>query len=45
MKKETKQNEIVEKILNDIKLKKYFEGKEILKKIFVKDKLINLIIK
>ena len=45
MKKGAEENEIIEKSLNDIKLKKYLEGKKILKKIFVKDKLINLIIK
>ena len=45
MKKGTDENEIIKKSLNDIKLKKYLEEKKILKKIFVKDKLINLIIK
>ena len=45
MKKGTDENEIIKKFLNDIKLKKYLEEKKILKKIFVKDKLINLIIK
>ena len=45
MKKGCKEEEIIKKSLSDLKLKKYLDGKEIYKKIFVKDKLINLIIK
>ena len=45
MKKNSKEDDIIQKSLNDIKLKKYLDGKKIFKKIFVKDKLINFIIK
>ena len=45
MKKGCKEEEIIKKSLSDLKLKKYLDGKKIYKKIFVKDKLINLIIK
>ena len=45
MKKGCKEDEIIKKSLNDLKIKKYLDGKKIYKKIFVKDKLINLIIK
>ena len=45
MKKGSQEEEIIKKTLNDIKLKKYLDKKEILKKIFIKDKLVNLIVK
>ena len=45
MKKGSLEEEIIKKTLNDIKLKKYLDKKEILKKIFIKDKLVNLIVK
>ena len=45
MKKGSQEKEIIKKTLNDIKLKKYLDKKEILKKIFIKDKLVNLIVK
>ena len=45
MKKGSQEDEIIKKTLKDIKLKKYLYKKEILKKIFIKDKLVNLIVK
>lgn len=36
---------IMEKVLKDEKLKPYLENKEILKKIFVKNKLLNIVVK
>ena len=43
-KKDTTETEILEKIKNDEKLKKYINDKKINKKIFVPNKIINLII-
>ena len=37
------ENFILDLIINDARFKKYIEQKEIKKKIFIKDKLINLI--
>ena len=45
MKKGSEEEEIIKKTLNDIKFKKYLDGKKIFKKIFIKDKLVNLIVK
>jgi len=45
LKKNIAENKIIEKINNDAKLKKYVESKSILKSIYIKNKLINLIIK
>lgn len=39
------QEEIVEKVLNNTKIKKWLEDKTILKKIYVKNKILNFIIK
>ena len=43
-KKNIDQNEIMEKIKEDEKLVKYLNGKNIKRKIFIKDKLINIIL-
>ena len=43
--KNMKENEIVEKINRNEKLNKYIKDKKILKKIFVQNKIMNLIIK
>ena len=39
------EDELMQKIKNTIELKKFLDGKKIIKSIFIKDKLINLIIK
>ena len=42
--KNTPENELLNKIIKDEKIFKYIEGKKIKKKIFIKDKLINVIV-
>ena len=42
--KNSSEDELLKKIINDEKIFKYIEGKKIKKKIFIKDKLINVII-
>ena len=42
--KDLEESEIFDQIKNDIKLAKYIEGKNIKKKIYVKNKILNLII-
>ena len=44
LKKDTEENEIIDLIKKDTKLFKYLDSKEIRKKIFVKNKIINLIV-
>ena len=44
LKKDTEENEIIDLIKKDNKLFKYLENKEIKKQIFVKNKIMNLII-
>ena len=39
------EDEILKIIDNNVKLKKYIENKKIVKKIFVKNKIVNLIVK
>jgi leucyl-tRNA synthetase len=41
----TTQDEVREKAMTDIAVKKHLEGKEIIKEVFVQDKLINFVIK
>ena len=45
IKSETSEKELMEKIINDIKLKKFFEKKKIKKTFFVKNRLINILLK
>ena len=45
MNNDVKEDEILDIINNNKKLKSYIENKEIIKKIFVPNKIINLIIK
>ncbi len=42
--KNSPEEELLKKIMNDEKIFKYIEGKKIKKKIFIKDKLINVIV-
>ena len=40
-----KEEEVIEKIMEEPKIKKWIEGKEIIKKVFVPDKIINIVVK
>ena len=42
--KKLNENKLMKIVLSDQKLKKYFENKEIKRKIFIQDKLLNVII-
>ena len=43
--RDVEENVVFEKILSDEKVKSYIEGKELIKKIYVKNKLVSLVIK
>ena len=43
--KNINEKEVIEKVKLDSKIKKYLENKSILKSIYIKNKLINLIVK
>ena len=45
VKKDTSEESIINKAIIEKNVKKYIENKEIIKKIYVKDRLLNLIIK
>ena len=40
-----KEEEVIKKVMEEPRIKKWIEGKEIIKKIFVPDKIMNLVIK
>ena len=44
-KKDIKEEELIEMIKDDIKMKRHLDGKKIIKKFFVKNRLINILIK
>ena len=43
--KDTEEDKLIKQVKNDLNIKKYLKNKNIIKSIFIKDKLINLIIK
>ena len=43
--KGTEKDKLIKQVKNDLNIKKYLKNKNIIKSIFIKDKLINLIIK
>ena len=43
--KGTDEDKLIKQVKNDLNIKKYLKNKNIIKSIFIKDKLINLIIK
>ena len=43
--KDTEEDKLIKQVKNDSNIKKYLTNKNIIKTIFIKDKLINLIIK
>ena len=43
--KGTEEDKLIKQVKNDLNIKKYLKNKNIIKSIFIKDKLINLIIK
>ena len=43
--KDTEEDKLIKQVKNDLNIKKYLKNKNVIKTIFIKDKLINSIIK